>query len=52
MTRPNAIVLRNVASWHMDRCDEAIRAGNTEAADRHDAIAFRLFMQARALRRA
>lgn len=43
------IVLRNVAAWHVDRHEEAARAGKTEIAERHDAIAYRLFKQAREL---
>jgi hypothetical protein len=45
-------VLRNVARWHNDRADEAIRAGNKAAAERHETIAFRLFREARDLREA
>lgn len=44
------VVLRNVASWHTDRAEAARAEGRTDAAERHDTIAYRLFKEARALR--
>lgn len=45
-----ATILSNVAAWHIQRVELAQKEGRQADAERHDTIAFRLFLQARALR--
>jgi hypothetical protein len=44
------IRLENCGTWHVERADAALKSGQTEVAQRHDLVAFRLFRQVHELR--
>lgn len=46
---PQHIILRNVASWHMEMSEKVSGRNHRIHAERHEAIAFHLFKRAREL---